>query len=59
MGGANVMNGHMVMLYPGYVCTCSCEVVNTYSSSSGMVWPLMNQYMYVPTLGIITVVINT
>lgn len=55
MGGANVMKGHMVMLYPGYVCTCSCEVVNT----SGMVWPLMNQYMYVPTLYIITVVINT
>lgn len=49
MGGANVMKGHMVMLYP-YV---------SYSSSSGMVWPLMNQYMYVPTLGIITVVINT
>lgn len=53
MGGANVMKGHMVMLYP--------EVVSTYSSSSGMVWPLMNQYMYmyVPTLYIITVVINT
>lgn len=51
MGGANVMKGHMVMLYP--------EVVSTYSSSSGMVWPLMNQYMHVPTLYIITVVINT
>lgn len=24
------MKGHMVMLYP-YVCTCSCEVVSTYS----------------------------
>lgn len=57
MGGVNVKKGYMVMFY-FYVCICSCEVVSIYSSLSGMVWFLMNQYMYVFILGIIIVVIN-